>query len=225
MDTPIVQLSDEDLETVYEPSEDSFLLIDTLESDLETLKAMQPVMCLEIGSGSGVIITALGMALNEYNKSYYMAIDINPNACRSTKKTGSINSVDINVIQMDLLENMRSNEKFDIIIFNPPYVVTQSQEVTEKKLVSKTWAGGSHGREVMERVFPCIPKLLSNLGLFYLVVIKENDPNYILDIFKRLNMKGVIVKERKVRGEHLYVMRFRKNIYDYCSVTEKLCMH
>ncbi|KAK2583236.1 hypothetical protein KPH14_009253 [Odynerus spinipes] len=180
MDTPIVQLSDGDLETVYEPAEDSFILIDALETDLETLKALKPLMCLEIGSGSGVVITALAMALNEHSQGYYIAIDINPNACRSTKRTGRINSVDINVIQMDLLKNLHDDQTFDIIIFNPPYVVTESDEVTETRLVSKTWAGGSHGREVMER----------------------------------LNMTGVIMKDRKVRGEHLYVMRFSKNTND-----------
>ncbi|KAL2751531.1 hypothetical protein V1477_000689 [Vespula maculifrons] len=211
MDTPMVKLSDEDLETVYEPAEDSFLLIDALENDLETLKVMKPVMCLEIGSGSGIVITALAMALNKYNQSYYIAVDINPNACRSTKKTGNINLVNINVIQMDLLKNIRNEQTFDIIVFNPPYVVTESEEVRETRLVSKTWAGGNHGREVMERVFPHIPKLLSNIGMFYLVVIKENDPNYILETLKRFDMMGTVVKERKVRGEHLYVMRFTKN--------------
>ncbi|XP_046832398.1 methyltransferase N6AMT1 [Vespa crabro] len=211
MDTPIVKLSDEDLETVYEPAEDSFLLIDALESDLECLKVIKPVVCLEIGSGSGIVITALAMALNKYSQSYYLAIDINPNACKSTKRTGNINLIDINVIQMDLLNNIRNEQTFDIIVFNPPYVLTESKEVTEKRLVFKTWAGGNHGREVMERVFPHIPKLLSNIGMFYLVVIKENDPNYILEMLKRFDMVGTVVKERKVRGEHLYVMRFTKN--------------
>lgn len=211
MDTPIIYLTDKDLDTVYKPAEDSFLLIDALEDDLEILKAMKPVMCLEIGSGSGVVLTALAMALSDYNQCYYTAIDINPNACKSTKKTGSINSVDINVIQMDLLQNIHSKQKFDIIIFNPPYVVTESEEVLATELISKAWAGGSHGREVMERVFPCIPNLLSDTGLFYLVVVEENEPAYIRDTFKRWNMTGILTKERKVRGEHLYVMRFSKD--------------
>jgi len=62
----------------------------------------------------------------------------------------------------------------------------------------------------MEQVFTIIPNILSDAGLFYLVVIKENDPEYILSAFKKLNMSGEIVHERKVRGEHLYVLRFRK---------------
>ncbi|XP_014612789.1 PREDICTED: hemK methyltransferase family member 2 [Polistes canadensis] len=211
METAIVKLSKDDLETVYEPAEDSFCMLDALQNDLGALKIMKSVLCLEIGSGSGVLITSLAMELNKYTQGYYVAIDINPNACRTTKVTGKNNSVDINVAQMDLLNNIRYNEMFDIILFNPPYVVTDSEEVTDSKLISRTWAGGKHGREVMEKVFPHIPKLLSSNGIFYLVVIKENDPNYIIELFKRLNMVGTIVQERKIRGEHLFVMRFTKN--------------
>lgn len=211
METAIVRLSKDDRETVYEPAEDSFCLIDAFQTDLEALKVMKSVMCLEIGSGSGIVITSLAMELNKYTQGYYAAIDINPNACKSTKVTGHNNSVDINVTQMDLLNNIRKSAMFDIIVFNPPYVVTDSEEVTESNLISKTWAGGKYGREVMEKVFPHIPQLLSNTGMFYLLVIKDNDPNYIIELFKRLNMVGTIVKERKIRGEHLYVMRFTKN--------------
>ncbi|XP_031840347.1 hemK methyltransferase 2 [Nomia melanderi] len=210
MYTPITKLSSIDTETVYEPSEDSFLLIDALEADLENLKVMKPVMCLEIGSGSGIVITALAMALNKYCQPFHLAIDINSDACKVTKRTGRLNSVDIDVVRMDLLNSMRGNCIFDVVVFNPPYVVTSDEEILEDRLLFKSWAGGTNGRKVMDRVFPKIPDILSDRGTFYLLVIKENDPEDILRIFKDLNMKGEIVAERKIRGEHLYILRFRK---------------
>lgn len=42
--------------------------------------------------------------------------------------------------------------------------------------VEAAWAGGRNGREVMNRLFPLAPDLLSPGGLFYLVTIKENNP-------------------------------------------------
>lgn len=42
--------------------------------------------------------------------------------------------------------------------------------------IEASWAGGKKGREVMDRVFPLVPDLLSAGGLFYLVTIKENNP-------------------------------------------------
>ncbi|XP_043494118.1 methyltransferase N6AMT1 [Polistes fuscatus] len=211
IETAIVKLSKDDLETVYEPAEDSFCMLDALQEEVGALKVMKSFVCLEIGSGSGVVITSLAKKLNKYNQGYYVAIDINPNACRSTKATGQNNLVDINVAQMDLLNNIRSNEFFDVILFNPPYVVTDSEEIIESKLITKTWAGGKYGREVMEKVFPHIPKLLSKTGRFYLLIIEENDPKYIIESFRRLDMVGVTIKEKKIRGEHLYVIRFTKN--------------
>lgn len=209
METPVVKLSDEELKTVYEPSEDSYLLIDALEADLNILHAMKPRICLEIGSGSGIVITALAMALKKHNV-HFIAIDINPDACRATRRTSLLNSVDVDVVQMNLLDCIQAERTFDIVLFNPPYVVTEYAEVLDDRLVFKTWAGGKNGRQVMEQVFVIIPEILSDAGLFYLVVIKENDPEYIMSAFKKLNMSGKIVHERKVRGEHLYVLRFRK---------------
>ncbi|KZC08371.1 PREDICTED: hemK methyltransferase family member 2 [Dufourea novaeangliae] len=210
MDTPLINLSRDDVNMVYEPSEDSFLLIDALEADLEFFKDIKPMACLEIGSGSGVVITALAMALNKYCRPFHLAIDINGSACQVTKKTGKLNSVELDVVQMDLLSCICSNCIFDIVVFNPPYVVTSDEEISDGRLLYKSWAGGTNGRKVMDRVFHKIPNILSRTGTFYLLIIKENDPDDILRMFKDLNMRGEVIVERKIRGEHLYVLRFKK---------------
>lgn len=44
---------------VYEPEADTFLLLDALEKDKELLWALQPKRCLEVGCGSGTVITFL----------------------------------------------------------------------------------------------------------------------------------------------------------------------
>ncbi|XP_015122192.1 methyltransferase N6AMT1 [Diachasma alloeum] len=212
METPIVKLSDLDSETVYEPSEDSFLLLDSLEADLNDFDKVKPNVCLEIGSGSGVIITALAMAFKRNNwPGLFIAVDINPDACRVTKNTSIINSTSVDVLRMDLVSSLKANHLIDILIFNPPYVVTDSCEISDERLISKTWAGGRDGREVMDRLFPLVPKLLSSRGIFYLVVIEENKPSDIIGIFQGLGMGGGVAGERRVRGEHLYVLRFVKN--------------
>ncbi|XP_034951187.1 methyltransferase N6AMT1 [Chelonus insularis] len=210
METPIVKLTKDDLEKVYEPSEDSFLLIDSLEADLNNLKALKPMMCMEIGSGSGIVITALALASQKEWFSHFIAIDVNPDACRVTKNTSVINRTSIDIIQMDLTSAFQSRHIFDLIIFNPPYVITETIEIEDKNLITKSWAGGKNGREVMDRVIPLIPELLSKNGIFYLVAIKENNIENIIKILEHLNMTGKVIGERKVRGEHLYVIKFVK---------------
>lgn len=210
METPVVKMSMSDAETVYEPSEDSFLLIDALEADLVRFKSTKPLICLDIGSGSGIVVTALALAAGRCWSSYFVAVDINPNACRVTKRTSIQNCTNVDVVEMDLVSAIYSQNIFDLIVFNPPYVETDSSEVLDERPITRSWAGGKKGREVMDRIFARIPCLLSDTGLFYLVVVSENDPSEIITIFESFNMKGEIVCERKVRGEHLHVLRFEK---------------
>ncbi|XP_011495982.1 PREDICTED: hemK methyltransferase family member 2 [Ceratosolen solmsi marchali] len=213
METPLVHLTEIELESVYEPSEDSFLLIDALELDSGYFEYNNPTLCLEIGVGSGIVITALAMALKKFCYSYFLGLDINPHACKVTKKTSDTNNVNIEIIQMDLLNNIQNKNIFDIIIFNPPYVVTEALEIFDNKLINKTWAGGYKGRQVMDKLFPMIPHLLSAKGIFYLLVIKENEPTNILQLFEKFNIIGSIIIERKIQGEHLFVLRFKKVIH------------
>ena len=81
METPIYShLTSEDYNHVYEPSEDSFLLLDALEKELPFLLQQKPHICLEIGPGSGIIISALAKYLN-YQSHGFFAVDINKHAC------------------------------------------------------------------------------------------------------------------------------------------------
>lgn len=150
MDTPLLShLSADIYDHVYEPAEDSFLLIDALEEDLALLQNMKPSVCVEIGSGSGIIITAVAKAVGR--TSCYIAIDINPVACSVTQRTAKLNGTDVEAIRMDLMSGFHWKNKVDVLIFNPPYVVTPSEEVLENKLygdLTRAWAGGKRGREV-----------------------------------------------------------------------------
>lgn len=46
---------------VYEPAEDTFLLLDALEKS--NVKLLNPFICLEVGTGSGAIIVSLKKTL------------------------------------------------------------------------------------------------------------------------------------------------------------------
>ena len=76
---PRVELSSAELNAVYEPSDDTFLLIDALHADKDRLQdsSAPPALCVEIGCGSGVVITSLSCLLPD---SRCMALDINPTA-------------------------------------------------------------------------------------------------------------------------------------------------
>ncbi|KAJ2332366.1 S-adenosylmethionine-dependent methyltransferase, partial [Coemansia sp. RSA 2673] len=72
--------------TVYEPAEDTYLLLDALENDREELQAQRPTICVEIGSGSGCVSAFLGQVLSPYG-ALILSTDINPAANNATRET------------------------------------------------------------------------------------------------------------------------------------------
>ncbi|XP_035205536.1 methyltransferase N6AMT1-like [Stegodyphus dumicola] len=118
-------------------------------------------------------MTSLGKVLGP---SYYLCVDLNPFAASATRATSQRNKVPIDVVISDLVVSFESRIQnlVDLLICNPPYAVTPSEEVGGDNL-QKATSGGLKGREVMDRLFPFVPKLLSKKGIFYLTCIIQND--------------------------------------------------
>ncbi|XP_045777759.1 methyltransferase N6AMT1 [Maniola jurtina] len=206
METPYQNHIDKaDFDHVYEPAEDSFLLIDALEKDLGYLKLKNPTFCLEVGSGSGVVITAFGIA---FPNTFCFSTDINFKACIMSRSTAIRNKVLLDAVNMDLVTSF-VDEKFDVVIFNPPYVVTETNECGGCGIAA-SWAGGVKGREITDRLLHMIPKILTKNGTFYLLLIKENIPLEVVHIMSQYGYKSETVITRKVRNEQQMVLKFCK---------------
>nr|XP_060496337.1 methyltransferase N6AMT1 isoform X1 [Panthera onca] len=225
---------------VYEPAEDTFLLLDALEAAAAELMGVE--ICLEVGSGSGVVSAFLASMIGP--QALYMCTDINPEAAACTLETAHCNKVHIQPVITDLVVfNFmvtgylrvcilflskqllhhhppptplmvkgllpRLKEKVDLLVFNPPYVVTPPEEVGSHG-VEAAWAGGRNGREVMDRFFPLAADLLSPRGLFYLVTIKENNPEEILKTMTTKGLQGTVALSRQAGREALSVLKFTK---------------
>lgn len=195
---------------VYEPAEDSFLLIDALEKDAEKLQLISPSVCLEVGSGSGVVSAFLASVLGP--SALYICTDVNPAAARCTAQTASCNSVSLQPVLTDLVECLLPQlcGKVDVLLFNPPYVVTPSEEVGSTG-IEAAWAGGERGREVTDRFLPVVPQLLSSKGLFYLITIAENDPEEIIRLLSQCGLKGEKCLSTRAGNERLSVLRFQRS--------------
>ncbi|XP_066561900.1 methyltransferase N6AMT1 isoform X2 [Amia ocellicauda] len=193
---------------VYEPAEDSFLLMDALEKDCERLRQMGPSVCLEVGCGSGVVSAFLASVVGP--QAAYFCTDVNPAALLCTAETGRCNQVGLQPVLSDLVEALlpRLQGRVDVLLFNPPYVVTPSEEVGSCG-IEASWAGGRRGREVTDRLLPLVPQLLSGLGVFYLVAVQENDPE-ILSVLGEAGLRGELCLKRQAGRETLSILRFCK---------------
>ncbi|KAK3394019.1 hypothetical protein B0H63DRAFT_32446 [Podospora didyma] len=140
---------------VYEPAEDSFLLLDTLSSPSETAFLSSrfttttsttkspppppPPLVVEIGPGSGVVIgflTAHAQTIFSTREVLACAVDVNRFACAATVTTAAKAVAEnagtaglfLDAVQGDLGAALRRGV-VDVLVFNPPYVPTEELPV------------------------------------------------------------------------------------------------
>lgn len=142
------------LPTVYQPREDSFLLIKAL-----NIKKGEKI--LEIGTGSGIIAIHCAKA-----RADVTATDVNPSAVTCAKLNSVLNRVKLKVLKSDLFSNVPRKLKFDKIIFNPPYLPSNKKD----KFYDISYSGGKSGVEVTNKFLRESPKHLKKHGEVYFIL-------------------------------------------------------
>ncbi|BDC19303.1 HemK2/MTQ2 family protein methyltransferase [Acidianus sp. HS-5] len=154
-------------EEVYEPAEDTELL-------LSILKIKKGENIIEVGSGTGILsIISAKMGGKVYS------VDINPFATLSTLCSSKLNSVDINVINCDMLTCFR-NKIFDVGIFNPPYLPFEEYD----DWVKYSWSGGKSGSDVLIRFLNTI-----TARRLYILYSSLSDEDKIMEVLGKRKMK------------------------------------
>ncbi len=128
----------------------------SLRNGWETMNSDQPLRILDVGTGSGAIIVALATQLQN---AILTAIDISESALDIARKNAERNKVGnrIRFLHGDLLAPV-ADEKFEIIVSNPPYVPNTdraliSVEVREHEPHVALF-GGHDGLEIYRRLIP-----------------------------------------------------------------------
>lgn len=195
---------------VYEPCDDSFALVDALLADRNKLLGHRPMFCLEIGCGSGYVITSLALMLSEITSGiHYFATDINPHAVETTKATLHAHGVHADIVLTDIAAALESRlaGMLDLVVINPPYVPTPEEEVGCEGITA-SWAGGENGRSVIDRILPIVDRLLSEKGWLYMVTLTANNPQQICHIMRERGYASRIVLQRSTEEESLHVIKF-----------------
>jgi len=110
----------------------------------------------------------------------YLCTDINPYACLCSLSTGVQNKVSLESINSNfaLPLHVRLRRSIGVIIFNPPYVPTLTEEARNAQNtrdIQGSWAGGSDGMNVTDQFLDLVEPLMAPRARFYLVAVKENN--------------------------------------------------
>ncbi len=139
---------------VYQPAQDSFLLSEFVKKEIKENKITE---VLDMGSGSGIQAEA---AINSgINPQKITLADINPDSIKHLKKKFPKSKI----ILSNLFSKIPKTDKFDIIIFNPPYL--PDNEFDKKPDTS----GGKKGGEIINKFLSQAKKYLSKDGKILLL--------------------------------------------------------
>ena len=128
---------------------------------------------------------------------------------------------DFNNTEMSKRERIK--EPIDVLLFNPPYVVTPSEEIYDpssittkregeegttttsyRPAITAAWAGGLRGREVLDRILGDIKSWLRpNGGTFLVVAYAQNDVEEMISILQNQGLEVEIAKRTQADEEAL----------------------
>ncbi|AEK18947.1 putative methyltransferase [Methanococcus maripaludis X1] len=180
---------------VYVPAEDSELLI-------ENLVDVKNKSVLDVGTGSGI------QAINAVKQGALkvIGIDINPYAVDCAKINSELNEIDSKKLFFktgDLFKNI--DEKFDVILFNAPYLPTSDEEKLEKYL-NYAFDGGKDGREVLDKFLDEVANYLKKDGIIQILQSSLTDGNKTIEKMEKLGFVAKQTGSLKFSFEELQVI-------------------
>lgn len=173
---------------IYEPAEDSWLLAKAVKSYSKGKRV------LDMGSGSGIQATT---AKNS-GALEVLAADINPESVRK------VNSLGVKAVKSNLFSNLSG--KYDLIIFNPPYLPEEKREDKGTRIVT---TGGKKGDETILRFLKYAKRFLAPKGKILLLVSSLTPKERIFSLLRKQRIQKRIIQRSRHFMEILEVWKLQ----------------
>jgi release factor glutamine methyltransferase len=188
------------LPTVYNPAEDSFLLA-------RWAAKLARGKVLEMGCASGIV--SLSVARTD-SKSHVVGLDINPKAIECASENAERNGIEnAHFLESDMFEAVR-DEKFDWIIFNPPYLPTTQGEKLKDKMENAAYDGGRSGRDVIDRFLAEFQAHLNTGGGLLLLSSSLANTEKTQEMLEKKGFEVKILEKEKFFFEKIEVLLAKK---------------
>jgi HemK-related putative methylase len=184
---------------VYEPAEDSYLLSRVIVNYLKDINKNKKnkLKVIDIGSGSGILAeTCLNNGINREN---ILAIDIDEEAVKTLKLKK------IHVIKSNLFNKINKKNKFDLIVFNAPYLPEDADEPENSRLAT---TAGKKGNEIILRFLKQAKEYINETGSIFLLFSSLSKPEEILSSAEKLKYEFKLIAEEKLFFEKIFVYEF-----------------
>ncbi len=151
---------------------------------------------LDIGTGSGLI----ALILKKYiTGSIVHAWDKSPLILKIAKENALKNNIEINFKIVDILTEVKVNDKFDLIVSNPPYVDKSEMQFIDESIVkyephSAIFVEGNDNLIFYKKIIKYSKDALNSDGVLYLECHTDRI-NFVKNILKINNFKNISIKE------------------------------
>lgn len=148
------------------------------------------IKVLDLCTGSGAIAVSIAKVFKNQAVQVY-ASDISDKALEVAKKNSKKNDVHINFINSNMFENI--DEKFDIIVSNPPYIETETIKKLSKDVQQEPHIaldGGFDGLEFYKIIASEYEKYLNDNGTL-LLEIGYNQKQSVTELFINRNVECI----------------------------------
>ncbi len=158
---------------------------------------------LDLCTGSG----AIGLTLKSLLPSSEVTLsDISKDALMVANKNKNELNLDVNIIESDLFKNIPG--KFDVIISNPPYVMTN--ETLPKEVLYEPHLAlysGPKGIDHIEEIFKNIKSHLNNKYLIALEINEKSEPNItnLIKTYFEKNINYKFMKDLAGKTRYLFI--------------------
>ena len=170
-------------ENVLIPQPDTEVLVLKTVDICKNLKNSQNLKILDLCTGSGAIAISLAKILQkEKIQAQIYASDISLKALEVAKKNNENNKTNVKFILSDLFQNI--DEKFDIIVSNPPYIKTKIINTLSKQVQNEpklALDGGEDGLDIYRKI---INQALAYLNGYLCLEIGFDQKNEVTRLIK-----------------------------------------
>lgn len=167
----------------------------------------KPVRILDIGCGSGVI----GLTLKEKLKEATVdLLDISEDALKIAKQNADNLNLSVNFIKSDVFENVEN--KYDVIVSNPPYIKTNEdiEEIVKNNEPHIALYAGEKGLDVYTKILENVNSYLNEKALIAFEIGCSQKEDIIA--LARKNLTNIKIESKKDLSNKDRMIFILKNI-------------
>lgn len=187
------------------PRPETEYLVEKTNKLIKEIIKKEDISILDIGTGSG----AIAITLKELNPSVNItATDISKKALKVAKKNTQKHNTKIKLLKTNLYQGI--NQKYDIVISNPPYIDKESNDIESKVINNEpniALFADNQGLYYYEEILKNIDKIIKKEHIIAFE-IGENQGEKVKKIAKKYlpNDKIIIEKDYNNYDRYLFIM-------------------